>query len=96
MLWPEMTQEEWKRWTGSLRPRTREWRAAWSALVAQTGDHDRAAECPLTGETWGYLCSFRDRGRWVHEFRHRHHPVKQRRWYVHVLASEGWSPSADR
>jgi hypothetical protein len=95
-----MTYEEWKRyqdeWTGGLRRGTREWKAAWKGLVAATGDRDMLAECPQTHECWGYLCSFRDRGRWVHEFRHRNHPVRQRRWYVHVPATPGWKPEDDK
>lgn len=83
-------------WDGGLRRGTREWRAAWAQLVAATGDRDRMAKCPETKEVWGYVSSFRDRGRWVHEFRHKNHPRKQTRWYVHVPASEGWTPDEDR
>lgn len=97
-MWPQMTYEEWRRAqqpTG-LRRGSREWRAAVKGLARMSGDRDARAECPLTAETWQYMQSFRDRGRWMHEFRHRHHPVKQRRWYLHVPASAGWTPETDR
>ncbi|MBL8949974.1 MAG: hypothetical protein JNK82_04300 [Myxococcaceae bacterium] len=93
MLWPEVTKDELKQSSASLEEGTHEWEVAWAALSKKTGDWDREAYCPLSHESWQYLCSFRDRGRWVHEFRHRHHPLKQRRWYVHVPASEGWAPA---
>ncbi len=100
LLSPPKTFAEWKRrqspWDGGLRRGSVEWRAAWRQLVDMTGDEDHTAEDPQLHESWGYLCSFRDRGRWVHEFRHRHHPKLRRRWYVHVLATEGWVPEDDR
>lgn len=100
MSFEELSLEEWKRmqaeWGGGLREGSREWRAAWQRLLRLTRDRDHEAECPLTGEVWQYLSSFRDRGRWMHEFRHRHHPVKQRRWYVQLPASPGWTPEDDR
>jgi hypothetical protein len=98
-MWPEPTYEELKKMMrelgGGLRPGSPEWRAAWKGLARLTGDRDREAFCPLTHESWEYFSSFRDRGRWTHEFRHRHHPVKQRRWYVHVPASAEWTPQAE-
>jgi hypothetical protein len=96
----DLTLEEWKRlerdWSGGLSRGSEEWEAAWKALVKQTGDRDRAAECPVSGECWEYVSSFRDRGRWTHEFRHRRHPLKKRRWYVRVDASPDWNPEDDR
>jgi len=80
----------------SLRVRSREWTAAWRELVKLTGDTDRMAECPLSGETWGYMCTFRRGDSWVHEFRHRNHPALGRRWLLHVKASVGWSPEDER
>ena len=80
-MWPEITVGEWEQ---PAAPNPAELRAARRALSALSGDRD------VRG--WEYLQSFRDRGRWVHGFRHRHHPVKRQCWYLLVPASEGWSP----
>ena len=47
-MWPELTIDEWKRWSGVLRRGTPEWEAAWKHVVKQTGDDDRLAQCPIT------------------------------------------------
>ena len=52
------------------------------------------AQCPDTGETWQYMGSvqYLPKTPWLHEFRHRWHPVLQRREYRRYKASEGWQP----
>ncbi len=84
-MWTDIGNEHALRF--GLEPGSREWRAARAALRRASGDRDTRG--------WEYLQSFRDRGRWTHEFRHRHHPVKQRAWYLRVLASDGWTPAAE-
>lgn len=77
---------------GLARPGTAEWRQAWKGLAALTGDDDFTAEDPESGEVWQYMGSGLERGRWRHSFRHRWHPMLQRRWVVSVPASTGWRP----
>ena len=84
-MWTDLADTEW---SPRLRRGSREWRAVRKGLLRLSGDRD------VRG--WEYLQSFRDRGRWVHELVHRHHPVKRCRWYLHVPASDGWTPAAER
>ena len=92
---PDITVDEWKRWTRVLREESREWEAAWRGLMRETGDRTREAYCAETADRWEYCATFRDRGRWMHEFRHRFHPRKQRGWYVRIEASPGWTPAEE-
>lgn len=77
---------------GFADPGTAEWAVAWAGLAAVSGDEDREAWDPLSGEAWQYHGAIKRDGRWVHTFRHRWHPRMQKRWYLHVPASEGWKP----
>lgn len=72
-----------------------EWKRAWRQLVDLTGDVDRMARDPESGEVWQYLCSFLREGQWLHEFRHRWHPRTRDRWVVHLPATAEWSPQAE-
>lgn len=66
------------------KPGTREWRYAWSRLAELTADVDQAGYDEESGECWQYMGLGCFEGRWVHSFRHRHHPILQRRWYLNV------------
>lgn len=66
------------------RADTREWRYAWRRLKALTADKDLEALDEETGEVWQYMGVGSFEGTWVHSFRHRHHPILKRRWYVNV------------
>lgn len=83
--WPEFEM-------GDVDQSEPEWRAMWDALAEASGDGDCAAEDPDSGEVWQYLCSFRflGSGIWQHEFRHRWHPKKKKRWVLHIEATPGW------
>lgn len=72
-----------------------EWDHAWQQLATRTGDADKEA-CDEEGQCWQFMGSYGgDRG-WVHEFRHRNHPVLRGRWYVSVPATRGWQPPSVR
>ncbi|MHB8874432.1 MAG: hypothetical protein ACYC8T_12160 [Myxococcaceae bacterium] len=79
-----------------LRRNEREWRLAWEALAAVSGDADFMGEDPESGEFWQYMDSTPVHDSWVHEFRHRWHPREQRRWYVRIPASTTWPPPSRR
>lgn len=66
------------------RKGTREWKFAWGRLQELTADPDTIAFDEESGEAWQYMGVGCFEGRWVHSFRHRHHPILQRRWYVNV------------
>ena len=66
------------------KPGSREWRYAWSRLVELTADVDLAALDEESGECWQYMGFGCFEGRWGHSFRHRHHPILKRRWYLNV------------
>ncbi len=64
--------------------------------VAKIGNGVTAYE-PVTGERWQYLGTVgrdhKDTGtQWEHQFRHRNHPITNRREYLHVRATFGWIP----
>lgn len=70
-----------------------EWARAWDKLEKDpinyaVGTYRKAAACPDSGETWQYMGTVlikQDGGMdWVHEFRHRHHPVSKQRQVVRV------------
>ena len=65
------------------------WGAAWDGLKKDginSGMFQPAAcQCPLTGEVWQYMGSYRKPTGTVHEFRHRHHPAVNRRATVRVF-----------
>ena len=81
-----------------MHRREREWHLAWKELADRSGDQDMVGLDPESGEVWQYMDSapIGPRGRWVHEFRHRWHPVLHRRWYVRIPASRGWPPPGRR
>lgn len=69
-----------------------EWARAWDRLSRApindaVGTDRREAYCPDSQETWQYMGTVlvEDNG-WVHEFRHRHHPVSKQRQVVRVPA----------
>lgn len=64
-----------------------EWETMWSALGS-----DPVEEHPVSGECWQYMGSIYNEGRWLHEFRHRDHPVTGSREYRHIPATSGFSP----
>jgi hypothetical protein len=77
---------------GGVSPSDPEWNIMWDALAKASGDRDMTAEDAASGERWQYLCSFRMHGSkiWQHEFRHRWHPRKKKRWVLHIEATPGW------
>lgn len=49
---------------------------------------------PISGEVWQYMGTTKDeKSRWLHCFRHRHHPHSNQRELRWIAASPGWSPS---
>lgn len=70
-----------------------EWIAMWSRLEDEVGD--TRDEDPNTGEVWQYMGTTSGPCGFVHQFRHRNHPVHQRRITANVKASKGWNPNAD-
>lgn len=83
-----------------LRQRSKEWNAAWRALVRRTGDADFVARDEESGEAWQYMGTYwRGSLGWRHQFRHRQHPTLPRedgRWVLDVFASEGWKPEDEK
>jgi hypothetical protein len=71
---------------------SREWAVAWRSLGCALvqcvlgSPADLAQEC--NGEVWEYLHSEHPAGRGylIHEFRHRCHPVTQRREYLRTVS----------
>jgi hypothetical protein len=88
--------QDWDVDFGLFMPGEPEWEAAWAHLAVVTGDIDKEAYNDESGEAWSYLCSFKRKVRgakWEHEFRHRDHPKKKKRWLLHLPASPGWRPA---
>ena len=86
--------DEWPEFDfGGVKQSEPEWEIMWDALAKASGDEDRAARDPVSGEAWQYMCSFRPQGtkKWQHEFRHRCHPKTQQRWVLHIEATPGWT-----
>jgi hypothetical protein len=79
-----------------LRTRSREWNAAWNELAAVSGDEDKTAEHPRSGECWQYMGSWFVGRRWQHTFRHRQHPQTGDRLYLHLFATRGWKPEHEQ
>lgn len=73
-----------------LEDDSREWKYAWGRLLELTADLDVFAEDEESGECWEYLGSGCFEGRWVHSFRHRHHPILGRRWNLNVPVTREW------
>ena len=78
-----------------LRPRSKEWNAAWALMAEWTGDPDREALDEESGQVWQYMGTHRPRGEWLHSFRHREHP-REGRWVLNVPASKGWKPAMEK
>lgn len=75
-----------------MRIPSKEWNDAWQQLERRSGDRDRMAEDPESGEVWQYMGTAKIEGRWEHEFRHRHHPALQHRCIIRVPAAPTWKP----
>lgn len=84
------THEAW------IRPRSREWNAAWARLADVTGDRDFAAVNERSGEAWQYMGTYKRGGEWEHQFRHRDHPSNDQRWLLNLPVSKSWRPSNPR
>jgi hypothetical protein len=74
----------------------REWRFAWRRLIERTGDADCEALDEESGEVWQYMGTELHGDRWLHTFRHRHHPVRKERCYVRVGADPNWAKAASK
>jgi len=89
----QMSREDFRRTTGLLRLRSKEWNAAWRELARLSGDAD------YTGlhqyEVWQYMGSDTWKGYWTHHFRHRNHARLGHYARIRVPASEGWSPAEE-
>jgi hypothetical protein len=79
-----------------------EWHHAWARLLlADAAIRGGASPASMEsrnepcGETWQYLGSYQEAGAWIHEFRHREHPISRRREVRHLPASRGWDPDKD-
>lgn len=67
-----------------------EWDAMWGTLGRMP--YNRLLMQPTVcedehGETWQYMGSYAHEGAWVHEFRHRRHPVTGRREVARIPAT---------
>ena len=73
-----------------------EWEYMWNWLTAHplnSGlEEPSVASHPESGEAWQYMGSFRQGDRVIHEFRHRMHPVTQKREDLKVQASGELTP----
>jgi hypothetical protein len=73
-----------------------EWEYAWNWLSAHplnSGlEEPSVASHSESGEAWQYMGSFKQGNRVIHEFRHRQHPVTQRREDLKVQASGELTP----
>ena len=63
-----------------------EWNYMWDELAKNplnAGQPD-PFDCESEGECWQYMDSGYVNNKWVHEFRHRYHPVTKLRWYLRI------------
>jgi hypothetical protein len=68
-----------------------EWARAWHGLEELGEAFRREDHCPQTNEVWQYMGTHRvDGGVWVHQFRHRHHPLTRKREYRNVACTSGF------
>lgn len=72
-----------------------EWEYAWDWVAShplnETLENPSVAENPETNQTWQYVGTFMQKGKAIHEFRHRHHPLTNRREYLYLNASENFN-----
>jgi hypothetical protein len=68
-----------------------EWNKAWALIGKDFTDQEQE-----TGEVWQYMGTGKHDGNWVHEFRHRCHPITKTRVYIQVLASDNFDPDEDK
>ena len=66
-----------------------EWKYAWKMLEKDpinefVVDDKTVADNPEWGETWQYMDSSKYNGKWCHCFRHRRHPIANKRIYLLV------------
>lgn len=86
-----------------LKRDSAEWHTAWKMLAFHDGKfcgHEgkpgsTLAEDYETGERWQLMGTALTEEGWVHEFRHRWHPVTKKREYAHLPASKGWTPDKE-
>jgi hypothetical protein len=76
------------------------WRAAWDGLAKEIvsrgwGDGTDLAQVWMDSEAWQSMGTYRKDRKLVCEFRHRMHPVTERREYVDVLIDEAISRTAE-
>lgn len=86
----QMPRSVFKRTTGWLRGKSKEWNAAWKGLARRSGDADYVGE--HQGEAWQYMGSDSWLGYWTHHFRHRNHRTLGYYARIRVRASDGWTP----
>ena len=99
-MYENWTEKDWKERLFFLDEQSTEWRLAWGRLAELSGDADREAMNPRSGEVWQYMGSVRSSVKsdaaWRHEFRHRDHPRTKQRLLLIVRATRGWSPPSPR
>jgi hypothetical protein len=74
-----------------IKPESREWNYMWDWVAAHP--RNEGLEEPSTAtsednEVWQYMGSFRQNNLTIHEFRHRNHPLTNKREYLKVKCSE--------
>ena len=73
-----------------IKQDTSEWDYIW--LWLELHPINAGLEFPMVaennGEVWQYTCSYRQKGKVVHEFRHRFHPVTNDVYVLNLSASE--------
>ncbi len=71
---------------GFAEPESEEWDHAWAGMADLTGDVDREAHEPMSGEVWQYMGTHNR----MHNFRHRSLPSREgQRVYFNVEAMTG-------
>ncbi len=72
---------------------TAEWLHMWLWLELHpiNVDLDNPMECENEGETWQYMGSFKNKGKVIHEFRHRNHPKTNGVYTASLEASDTFS-----
>ena len=74
-----------------------EWGRMWTVLSripinTRIGLDPFVCENVPYGESWQYMGTYLDGARFVHEFRHRQHPVTMQREIRKIPAPAGWNP----
>jgi len=78
-----------------VKRNSKEWRYMWKKLAEKDINKrckDEPTVCENGYEIWQYMGSFKIKGKWLHEFRHRWHPITEARVYFKISASKNYKP----